>query len=228
MVRNGSLWDVWWREYGWRARFVSAVWRRWWVIKVVGGRTKKTFEIFRCREFNMTTWCRSSNELRINLRQTNSPWTPREISCIFHRSPYFTNFIWNRTSRHERAALSLCHASKAVGRRCNSWMVWGVGWAFLPFFHSFLVHFALNVNMLILFSCFLLFPWVAYHIFSSSEGFKFQVIQGFVLDGWGRAPWVSFPFSSFSRASSSSQNLVCKHLSHGCQTMFLKRLHLFM
>ena len=78
VVRNGCLWDVWWREYGWRARFVSAV-RRWWVIEVVGGRTTKTFENFRCWEFNTTTWCRSSNELEINLRQTKSPSTPREI-----------------------------------------------------------------------------------------------------------------------------------------------------
>ena len=29
---------------------------------------------------------------------------------------------------------------------------------------------------------------MVYHIFSSLEGFKFQVIQGFVLDGSGRAP----------------------------------------
>ena len=64
VVRNGCLWDAWWREYGWRAWFVSAVRRRRrWVIEVVGGRTTKTFEIFRCWEFNTTTWRRSSNEL---------------------------------------------------------------------------------------------------------------------------------------------------------------------
>ena len=46
VVRNGCLWDVWWREYGWRARLVSAVRQRRWVIEVVGGRTKKRSKFF--------------------------------------------------------------------------------------------------------------------------------------------------------------------------------------
>ena len=40
--------------------------------------------------------------------------------------------------------------------------------------------------------------WVVYHIFSSSEGSKFQVIQGFMLNGSGRAPCEyhsHFPYS---------------------------------
>ena len=40
--------------------------------------------------------------------------------------------------------------------------------------------------------------WVVYHIFSSPEGSKFQVIQGFTLDGSGRAPckhYSCFPYS---------------------------------
>ena len=63
---------------------------------------------------------------------------------------------------------------------------WWAFLAFLPFIPCSLC--SQREHAFIFFLCIFLFPWVVYHIFSSSEGFKFQVIQGFVLDGLGRAP----------------------------------------
>ena len=105
----------------------------WWEGDDGGGRKKKenVWDLPRW-EFNMTTWCRSSNELIINLSPSYAAYdndlsvslnASRNLLSIFHCSPlfYFTHLIClyrNRTSRPR-------HEGTDVGWRLDSRTVCG-------------------------------------------------------------------------------------------------------
>ena len=97
---------------------------------------------------------------------------------------------WDFTARMNSAITMSCF------KGCGPMLQFSNGEPFWPFFHSFLVHFALNVNMLLFFSCVFSYFLEWFTIFSQAQkASNSKLFKVLCLMAWGECHVSMIPIS---------------------------------